>query len=184
MKNLKLHVATWILSRFVPARDREALVGDLTEEHARLTAAGRRDAPFGWYLRHVCASIPPLVWAGLARATWPTTLAIALAAFFLTVLMQTFVQWAIRSLAVKVDGPVAMVIFSPLVLLIGYLAERIRRRTSIVFGALLLLTIAAMTVWDLNTGKLHIQRQLPAYLLGLAVICIGVATKRRRSSAR
>jgi len=185
MKNLKLRVATWIVSRFVPIRDREALIGDLTEEHARLTKAGLPDAPSGWYLRHIWASIPPLLWAGLARATWPMTLGIALAAYILICSVQGFVSWTARGPA-TMYCPVELGVFFPIALLVGYLAERIRPRTSIVCGTLLLLTVAAMIVWDWYGGNapLQVQKQLPWLVLGPAVMWIGVATDRRRSSAR
>jgi len=184
MKSIKLNVATWILSRFVPVGAREALIGDLTEEYARLAKAGVPDAPLGWYLRHIGGSVPPLLWAGLATATWLKTLGVALAAYtLLTFPLQWFVQWAVRSLPAKIDGPVELVVLLPTVLLIGYLAERIRRRTLIVLGTLFLLTFAAQFVWW-DAGNAPIQTQLAWLFLGPAVIFVGVALDRRRSSTR
>ena len=185
MNNLKLGVATWIVSRFAPICDREALIGDLTEEHARLTEAGLPDAPWGWYLRHICASIPPLLWAGLARATWPVTLGVALAAYVLMFSIQEFVSLTARS-PVTNYCPVELFLFLPVALLVGYLAERIRRGTAIVCGTLVLLTAVVMAVWHWYGGNapLLIQKQWLWLLLGPTVMFIGVAVDRRRSSAR
>ena len=184
MKNLKLEVAAWVLSRFAPISAREALIGDLTEEYARLAKAGLPDAPLGWYLRHICGSIPPLLWASLARGTWPKTLGIALVAYtLLTFPTRWFVQWAVHRLPPKIDGPVELVFLLPTVLLIGYLAERIRRRTLIMLGTLLMLTIAAQFVWG-DARNAPIQSQLAWLFLGPAVIFVGVAINRRRSSTR
>jgi hypothetical protein len=184
MKNRKLKVATWLLSRFVPNGAREALLGDLTEEYARLVKAGHPDAPLGWYLRHISGSIPPLLCAGLARATWPMTLGVALVAYaLLTFPTQWFVQWAVRSLPAKIELPVELVVLIPTVFLIGYLAERIRRGTLIALGTLLLLTIVAQIIWG-NAGNAPIQSQLVWLFLGPEVIFVGVVINRRRSSAR
>src|SRR5690349_7140514 len=173
MKNLKFDVATWLVSRCVPMRDREALIGDLTEEHLRLTKAGLPDAPLGWYLRHIWASIPPLLCAALARATWPVTLGVALAAYLLMFSIQEFISLTARS-PVTNYCPVELFVFFPVALLVGYLAERIRRRTSIVCGTLVLLTAAVMAVWDWYGGNapLLIEKQWLWLLLGPAVMFI------------
>lgn len=183
MKSLKLNVATWMLSRLVPLNAREAIVGDLVEEHARLTKSGLSDAPLGWYLQHICGSILPLLSAGLARAAWPVTFGVALVAYALIFPTQWFIQWAIRHLPAKFDGPVELIVLLPAVFLIGYLAERIRRRSLTVLGTLVLLTIAAQFAWG-DARNAPLQSQLAGLFLGPAIIFVGVAINRHRSSAR
>jgi hypothetical protein len=179
MSSLSLNIATWVLSRFVPMSDREALIGDLAEEYARRAKAGLPYAAFGWYLGHICASIPPLLWARLARATWPMTFGVALLAYFVVGAAQLVIQWTVQSLTATAHRPLVLIIIFPIVLLIGYISERTRRRSAIVLGAMLLLAIAAMTLW--SAGNAPVQYRLAYLLLGPAVAFIGAAMNWRRS---
>jgi hypothetical protein len=110
------------------------------------------------------------------------TLVVALGAYFLILPTQGCIYSAVRSSPAEIDGLVEIVVFFPIVLLIGYLAERVRRGTSTMLGMLLLLTIAAQIVWW-DAGNAPVQTQLAWLVLGPTVILIGVVTNRSRSSA-
>jgi hypothetical protein len=181
MRNIGLNVATWILARFVPMSDREELIGDLTEEYARRAKAGLPYAVLGWYLRHICASIPPLLWARLTRATWPITLGVALLAYFVVGAAQLVIQWAVQSFTLTAHRHLDLVIIFPTVLLIGYISERFRHRSAIFLGAVLLLAIAAMTLW--SAGNAPVLYRLAYLLLGPSVAFIGAAMNCRSKSA-
>jgi hypothetical protein len=146
MHHLALRVATWIFARLVPKGDREPLIGDLAEEYALRVNAASSSAALKWYLQQICASIPPLLWVRLTRATWVATLGVALLAYFAVGVMQLIIHWAISSSSAPVYNPLGLVIIFPIVVLIGYFAERFRRRSAIVLGAMMLLAITAMTV--------------------------------------
>jgi hypothetical protein len=81
MRHRALHVATWILLWLVPRREREPLVGDLTEEYALRANAASSSAALKWYVQQVCASLPPLLWASFTRAAWISTVGGGCAAF-------------------------------------------------------------------------------------------------------
>jgi hypothetical protein len=182
MKNLGLKLATWILSRLVRSSDREALIGDLAEEYARRTRAGPPHAAFGWYLRQTCASFPPLLSARLTQAMWPMTFGVALVAYLMVGGAQLLIQWAVRNMTTGAHAPLVLAILFPVILLIGYLAERLRRSAAIVLGTMLLLAIAAMTVW--NTGSSPLPYRLAYLLVGPTVAFVGIAMDWRRRSAR
>lgn len=135
-----LPVMTWIFSWLVPKDAREPLMGDLAEEYALRVTAGSSSAALKWYLRQLGTSIPPLLWTRLTRAVWLSTLAVAVLAYFTVGVAQLVVRWAIGYNRFDV------IIAFPLVVLIGYIAERLRRRSALVMGALMLLAITLMTL--------------------------------------
>src|SRR5580658_7373033 len=123
-----LQVAIWILSRLVPEGERDALVGDLIEEHALRAAATSSSAALRWALQQVCASAPPLLWARLRRAAWIATFGVALLAYTAVGVVEFFVNRAMSSPSAA--GPIAyallgLIIPFPTVVLIAYFAARI-----------------------------------------------------------
>ncbi len=141
-----LNLATWIFSWLVPKDVREPLMGDLAEEYALRVKAVSPSAAFTWYLRQICASIPPLLWARITRATWLSTLGVALVAYFTVGVVQVIIRWAISSSSATAYNPLDLIIIFPMVVLIGYFAERFRRRAAIVLGVMMLIAITAMTI--------------------------------------
>jgi hypothetical protein len=95
---------------------------------------------------------------------------------------QLVIQRAVHGFSATTRGPLALIILFPIVLVIGFFAERFRRRSAVVLGAILLLAIAAMTVW--GTGNAPIRYRLAYLLVGPTVAFIGTAMHWRRNSAR
>ena len=178
MHHFALYVATWIFSRLVPKTDREPLIGDLAEEYALRVNAASSSAALKWYLRQIGASIPPLLWARLTRATWPATLGVALLAYFAVGVVQLILHWAIPSSSATGYNPLGLVIIFPMVVLIGYFAERFRHRAAIVLGAMMLLAITAMTV--LTTESAPLWYRLAYFFVGPAAAFIGSAMRSQR----
>jgi hypothetical protein len=148
MRHPPLRMVTWILSWLVPKDFREALMGDIAEEYALRLKTASSSAALKWYLRQICASIPPLLWARLTRSAWLSTLGIALLAYFAVavidlILKRTILNWTAGTFSPFTVG----LIFTFLtVALIGYFAEQFRRRAATVLGAMVLLTVGAMTM--------------------------------------
>jgi len=178
MHHLALHVATWIFSRLVPEDDREPLIGDLVEEYALRVNAASSSAALKWYLQQICASTPPLLWVRLTRAAWLATLGVALLAYFAVGVMQLIIHWAIPSASAPVYNPLGLVIIFPVVVLIGYFAERFRRRAAILLGAMMLLAITAMTVWATENAPLWYRAAY--FFVGPAAAFIGSALRSLR----
>jgi hypothetical protein len=146
MRNPALNVVTWIFSRLVPKDIREPLMGDLEEEHAQRAQAISSSAALKWYLREICASIPPLLWARLTRTPWLSTLGVAVLAYFAVGVAQVLIRWMISSPSSAAYHRLDVILIFPMVVLIGYFAERFRRRAAIVLGAMMLIAITAMTL--------------------------------------
>jgi len=171
MRRPVLHVATWIFSWLVPKDVREPLMGDLAEEHALRVKAGSSSAALKWYLRQIFASIPPLLWTRLTRAAWLSTLGVALLAYFAVGVVQLTIRWAISSSSATVYNPLDLIIIFPVVVLIGYCAERLRRKAAILLGTMMLLAITAMTVWATESAPLWYR--IAWFFVGPAAAFIG-----------
>jgi hypothetical protein len=176
-----LHVATWIFSWLVPKDVREPLMGDLAEEYALRVKAVSSSAALRWYLQQICASIPPLLWTRLTRTTWLSTLGVALLAYVTVGVVQIILRWAISSSSATLHNPLDLIVIFPVVVLIGYLAERLRRRAAIVLGAMMLIAITALTVWASESAPLWYR--LAWFFVGPAAAFIGsvLPSLRRRS---
>ncbi len=166
-----LNVATWIFSWLVPKDVREPLMGDLAEEYSLRVKAVSSSAAFKWYLQQIFASIPPLLWTRLTRATWLSTFGVALLAYFIVGLVQVILRWVISSSSATVYNPLDLIIVFPMVVLIGYFAERFRRRAAIVLGVMMLIAITAMTVGASENSPLWYR--VAWFFVGPAAALIG-----------
>jgi hypothetical protein len=142
---LGLKVATRIFSRLVSERDREPLIGDLEEEYALRTRIDPSSAPLVWCLRQICSSIPPVVAARLVGEAWLATLGVALVAYFAVGLGQVLIYLAIPASSAPTYDPLGVIVTFPMVVVIGYFAEKARRRAAVVLGAMMLLAITVVT---------------------------------------
>ena len=171
MHHFTLTVATWIFSWLVPKEFREPLMGDLAEEYSLRVKADSASAALKWYLRQICASIPPLLWARLTRATWLSTFGVALLAYFAVGVAQLLIRWAMPRSWVTAYNPLDLIFIFPMVVLIGYFAERFRRRAAIVLGAMMLIAITAMTVGAAESSPLWYR--IAWFFVGPAAAFIG-----------
>jgi hypothetical protein len=178
MHHPALYVATWLFSRLVPKDVREPLMGDLAEEYALRVQAAPSSAALKWYLRQICASIPPLLWVRLTRAVWLSTLGVALLGYCAVGVVQLIVRWAISSSFATVHNRLDVIFIFPMVVLIGYFAERLRRRAAIVLGTMMLIAITAMTLSTTESSPLWYRAAW--FLVGPAAAFIGSALPSRR----
>ena len=181
MRHRALHAATWILFWLVPRREREPLVGDLTEEYALRANAVSSSAALKWYLQQVCASVPPLLWATLTRVAWISTVGVALLAYLAVGVVELIVNWAISSsfaTGTVAYNALGLLVTSPMVVLIGYFAARFRRGAAIVLGAMMLLAVTAMTLW--TTESLPPWLRIAYFFVGPAAAFVGSALRSLR----
>jgi hypothetical protein len=142
-----LQVVTWIFSWVVPKDQREPLIGDLHEEYALRAKSASSAGALKWFLKQILASLPPLLWARLTRSAWLSTLGVAVLAYFAVAVVDFIVKRVILSWTANGVLPtyvVGLAISFLTVVLIGYLAEQLRRRAAIVLGTMVLLTVIAM----------------------------------------
>ena len=70
-------LATMLLAAVLSERDRDAVIGDLTEEYAAHAGRRTRQAACLWYWRQVVRSMPPLLRSSARRGRWVSTLGLA-----------------------------------------------------------------------------------------------------------
>jgi hypothetical protein len=169
-----LHVVRWIFFRLVPKEYREPLMGDLEEEYVLRARTLSPSAALTWYLKQIFASIPPLLWTRLTRAGWLATLGVAVLAYFAVAVMDFVLKRVILSWTANGILPtylVGLIITFLTVVLIAYFAEQFRRRAAAVLGAMVLLTVAAMTM-EMN-GDSSLWHRVAWLLVGPAAAVIG-----------
>lgn len=144
-----LHLAIWLLARFVPAVEREALMGDLTEEYALRATASSSSGALKWCLQQAFASAPPLLWSTFTRSAWISTAGVALLAYIAVGAVELAVNLVFAMSSARAGAaynPFGMLVTFPLVVLIGCGAAGLRRRAPIVLGAMMLVAVTLMTV--------------------------------------
>lgn len=181
-RDWRLQVAMWMLSRLAPEDEREALVGDLLEEHALRASKISAAAALKWCLRQVCGSALPLLWGRLRRGAWLATIGVALLAYTAVGVVEFVVNRAMSS--PPAAGPVAypllgLIIPFPTVVLIAYFAARIRRRAPLVLGAIMLLMVTIMTVT--SAEAVPTWYRIAYFLVGPVAALMGGALHRQRS---
>jgi hypothetical protein len=173
-----IHLATWILARLVPEGERDALVGDLMEEHAMRADTTSSSAALRWFLRQVCASVPPLLSARLRRAAWIATFGVALLAYIAVGVVEWIVNRTIPSppaTGTPANMLLGLLIPFPMVALIAYVAARFRPRAPIVLGAIMLLMVTLMTFT--SAERIPTWYRIAYFLVGPAAAFIGSALR-------
>jgi hypothetical protein len=176
-----LHVATWALSWLAPRDQREALLGDLAEEYALRAKAASSSMAFNWYLRQVCASAPPLLWARLTATAWIATVGVALIAYVAVGVVEVVANWVIAGSSAAPTAaynPLGMFVTFPMVVLIGYVAAGFRRAAIFVLAAMMLLSVTAMTLWA--TESMPGWYRIAYFIVGPAASFIGGALRSRQ----
>lgn len=179
-----LRAMTWLFSRLVPKDVREPMIGDLAEEYAARAKATSSFAALGWCLREICASVPSMLWIRLTRSAWISTLAVALLAFIATGVVDVVVTRAIPNWTADgtfAPSPLGVVVKLLVVGLIGFLAERLRRRAALVLGVILFLVIAAMILLSPEMDSSPPWFKASWFFLGPAAVVGGIFCSIRRS---
>ena len=165
-----LRAATWVFSRLVPRVDREHLIGDFVEEYALRARTGSSFSAAKWYLRQICASTVPVMRIRLGRSVWLAALSVALRAYLVLGAVQLIIGWAFPTSHRPTFDPVGLVILFPVIVLIGYCAERSRRNAAKVLAALMLLAVTAITLFAAEDAPLWYR---VAYFVGGPLAALG-----------
>ncbi len=178
MRQRGFQMLLWIVSRLVPKREREPLVGDLSEEFALRANASSSSAALQWCLRQVCASAPPLMWANLRRSAWISTLGVAMLAYIAVGIVEFGVNWGMSLASGQASAaynPAGMLIPFPMVVTIGYFAARRRSGAPVVLATLML---TAVTVMTLSAGEsVPLWYRCAYFVAGPAAAVIGGALR-------
>ena len=146
-------------SRLEPAAEREALLGDLHEEHSLRSAAGSPTAARTWLRRQLCASILHFAWCRAKAVAWISTAGVAVLAYVAIGVIDYLIK---RGVAVS---PVAGLLLTFIAAtLVAYVAGLLRRGAPIVLATMLLLAIIVMTLSASGSGPWW--QRLGYFLLG------------------
>lgn len=185
MRDRILHVAIWFVSRFVPTVEREALMGDLTEEYALRVSESSSSAALKWCLRQAFASVPPLLWTTVTRSARISTAGVALLAYVAVGAVEFAVNHVFAMSSAQASAaynPLGMLVTFPLVVLIGYCAAGLRRRAPIVLGAMMLSAVTLMTFS--STEAVPAWYRAAYFVVGPAAVLIGSVWHSRRRIRR
>jgi hypothetical protein len=139
MSRISIRSAQWILERFVPESDREAIVGDFLEESG-LTSVNAQDANVAlWSWRQVLTSIPPLFWASVRRGAWIAAFGVGLGAFVALLSIHLLAERVLAGVLTGnggLMGPLLIIgLFSAVV--VGYVAARVRQGAASVLALII-----------------------------------------------
>ncbi len=176
-------LATFLLGRLVPARDREELIGDLVEEHA-LRARGGGAAAARWYWGQTVRTTGSLAWAGFRSGGWLKTLGAVLLAYLavnVVVMAGDFAMSKLPGASEQTFAVLSLAVGLPAAVLGGYVAARLRRGAA---GALAVLIAAMGVVSLLATGAAApLWYQLALIVVGPAGVLLGGRLRARRAAA-
>src|SRR5215469_18265802 len=80
-------LANWLLRWFVPANDREEIMGDLAEEFSLRVQSS--DSCRSWYWGQTLRSIPPMAWKATRQGRWIRTFLVAMGAYIAAGLVES-----------------------------------------------------------------------------------------------
>jgi hypothetical protein len=149
---ISIRSAQWVLERFVPEGDREAIVGDLLEE----SAANSTNAPHAnsalWCWRQALASVPPLFWASVRRGAWIASFGVGMGGFLVLFSIHLFAERVLASVLTENAGLTGPLLVVGLVssVTVGFVAARVRRGAAsmlaLIIGVVLLTRLDSTNV--------------------------------------
>ena len=176
-----LRAAEWIFGWLLSDADRDALIGDLAEEHT-LRLRSQSGAAW-WYWNQVTRSLAALLWAAVRRGRWLGALGAAIAAYGLVYVVEWAGGTALSGLLGRVplvDWLITLAITLSAMVLGGYLAARMRRGA---VAVLALISAASVIRLMLTTGHIvPLRYQLPWLVLCPIAALAGGALWRRHDA--
>ena len=159
--------ASWIIGRLLPRADREALLGDLAEEHALRRGGESPPNEVVWYWSQIVRSFGPLLLAAARRGRWLSALGAAVAVYALIVWVESYsnavVAWLFGPSGVAFT--IASLAFSPAAMTLGgYAAARIRRGAAAILAGISAIAIIRLMLVSGNAVAI-------AYLSGFLIVC-------------
>lgn len=177
--------AAWIVGRLLPEQDREALLGDLVEEHALRTRADKYPNEFLWYWSQVTRSTAPLLWAAARRGRWLGILAAAIGVYIIVAMLESAGAaliakfFASRSI---VSLMFSMALSPALMVLGGYVAVRIRAGAAAILAIISAIAVIRLMI---TAGTSVAIAWLTIYLIACPLTALaGGALVRRRQTVR
>jgi len=138
-------IATWLLERVLPERDRDALVGDLIEEYELRAQSSTPSIASRWYWGQACRCLPRMVWDSVNR--WLPTLGVATGAYIAAGALEfggTVVISKLFTPAAAVFTVVSVVVGLATLVIGGYVATWIRPGAGTVMAVIVMIVVAVL----------------------------------------
>jgi hypothetical protein len=141
--------AFWLLSRVLPAGDRDAIVGDLLEEQQLRSRAGAHNE-WLWIWRQALRSLAPLAWTIFLRGNWIATVAAGLAAYGLVKIQEstTSLLWPLLPEALAANPVLIGLVGFSTMLLGGVVATWMRRGAALPLAVVSTLMVSKWIMTD------------------------------------
>ena len=140
-------LATAILQWILPARFREAALGDLVEEYAVRIETSPRASAARWFWSQAFRSIPTALSSSLRNLGWLRSVGVALAVYAVLGTVEFVADFAITRVIVASQS--AAIALAPVVFLMassiaGCVAARIRRGAVVFVALFVVITVSAL----------------------------------------
>jgi hypothetical protein len=138
-------MATWLLERVLPERDRDAILGDLIEEYELRAQSTTPWMVSRWYWGQACRSIPPMVWHSVSR--WLPTLGVAMGAYIAAGALEfggTVVISKLLTPAAPAFTVISVVVGLITMVIGGYFATWIRPGAGTVMAGIVMIVVAVL----------------------------------------
>jgi hypothetical protein len=183
MRLSRSRVANWVLACALPPQELEIILGDLEEEYALRS----RSTPgaFRWYWAQIVRSVPVLLWTTVRRGGWLPTLGVALGACAVQAMIELTAKFAIVGLFppdARWPAVLTLVVTLPSLMLLSFLATRIRPGAATMLTALIVLAVVIQLTVKNGLG-LTFWTRFASLFVGPSIAFTGgvLSLKTRRS---
>jgi hypothetical protein len=171
--------ATWLLGCLLSEADRDAVIGDLIEEHELRRSLSSPRVSW-WYWSQVWRSVLPLLWIAARRERWPGILGAAIAAYALVTIVESAATIAVQRLLVPeafVQVLINLIVGLSAMVMGGYVAARIRRGAAAVLA--IIIAVVVVGLMTTNSGSVPLWYQVGFLVFGPMASLAGGALLRR-----
>jgi hypothetical protein len=183
MRHQPPRLASGLLGRILPEKDREAVLGDLAEEYALRARSTSPLSVAHWYWRQVCRSIPRVVWCFVRRGCWLRTLTVAIGAYIAAGMIEFAGDAAISRLfpeGALIQAALGVIAGLATMALAGYIAARIRAGAEAALAGIVATSVVVLMATRSDSAPLWYQL---AFLIGGPVASWAGGTLFQRSQA-
>lgn len=135
----------WLLESVVPARYREAMLGDLIEEYYLHAESASPLTASRWIWSQACRSVASIAWSWFRSGNWLISMSIAAGVYIVMAMLKLAADSMISKLVVPQQA--TQVVLAPIVFLAaaaigGCVAARVRRGAMISLALMVMITVA------------------------------------------
>ena len=183
MTSVSTRWVSWILGCVLPPRELEVVIGDLVEEcELRSNSTGAPQLS-RWFWSQFARSVPSLLWASISRSGWSITVAVAVSACLVQAAIELVNKSAMSAFArdeMQIVAALSWVVGFPSLVLVSYLAARIRPGVAIMLPVIIAIAVVVQMV--LRVHDMPLWKEVAALFVGpMGALAGGALSLRRRT---